>query len=253
MRQEKRKLSLFSKIVLWLHYFIILCLLTSVFAKYISPSLFWLPAFFGLAFPYVFVLNIVLLIYWLIPPKLIVLFGFTALLIAMPTASRYVRWNKSMDKPRIKTFKITSYNSMLFDLYNWKKNNENRSKILTELSELNPDILCVQEFYTSEDKDDFNNLDTIKLLLNSNFVHHEYTTTLRKNDHWGLATFSKFPIINQGKIVFNTRSNNLCIFTDLIIGIDTVRVYNIHLQSISFSKEDNKFLDEIISEKNAEK
>jgi len=238
-------------VVLWLHYLLILSLLTSIFAKFISPDLFWLPAFFGLAFPYLFLLNLLFVLYWLLQFKPIVLFGLLALLISLPTARRYLQWSSVAEKTNAKVFKVTSYNSMLFDLYNWKKNKENRSKILTELSEINPDILCVQEFYTSEDINDYNNLDTVKAILNTRYVHHEYTTTLRKNDHWGMATFSKFPIVNQGKIVFNTRSNNLCIFSDVLVGSDTIRVYNVHLQSISFSKEDNKFLDEVVSEKNA--
>lgn len=141
---------------------------------------------------------------------------------------------------------------MLFDLYNWSKNKESRAKILANLSEINPDILCLQEFYTSEQKGGYNNIDTVKQILNTGYYHSEYTTTLRKFDHWGIATFSKYPIINQGKLIFNTRSNNICIYSDIVIHKDTIRVYNIHLQSISFSKGDNKFLEDVISEKDAE-
>lgn len=183
--------------------------------------------------------------------KVVSIFGLAAFLMGLPTASRYLQWKLFNPKPEAKLFRITSYNSMLFDLYKWKKNEENRQKILSELNDINPDILCVQEFYTSEDLNDFNNLDTLKRLLNTPYVHYEYTTTLRKNDHWGMATFSRFPIINQGKIVFPTRSNNLCIFSDLVINGDTIRVYNVHLQSISFSREDEKFRDEVISEADA--
>ncbi len=141
---------------------------------------------------------------------------------------------------------------MLFDLYNWFHNLETRPKILANLYDINPDIICLQEFYTSEEKNDFNNIDTIKQLLKTPYFHCEYTTTLRGFDHWGIATFSKYPIINQGKIVFQTTSNNICIYSDIVIGRDTIRVYNIHLQSISFSKTDNKFLEDVVSEKNAE-
>ncbi len=141
---------------------------------------------------------------------------------------------------------------MLFDLYNWKKNKETRNKILNSLADIHPDILCLQEFYTSEGSTTFNNIDTVKKLLNTKYYHSEYTSTLREVDHWGIATFSKYPITNQGKLVFNTRSNNICIFTDVVINYDTIRVYNLHLQSISFSKKDNKFLDDVISEKDAE-
>ena len=138
---------------------------------------------------------------------------------------------------------------MLFDLYNWSKNNETRSKIMNNLVEINSDILCLQEFYTSEQKGDFNNVDSLDLLLKMFYHHKEYTTTLRKHDHWGIATFSKYPIIKKGKIVFNTTSNNICIYSDIVTGKDTLRVYNVHLQSVSFSKQDNQFLDDVISEK----
>lgn len=254
MQREERKLSLFNKIMLWLHYFIIVSLLIAVTAKYISPLLFWLPAFFGLAYPFLFLLNVLFIIYWLVQFKPSVTFGLIALCISIPTAFNYVQLSFPT-RSEAKQIKVTSYNSMLFDLYNWKKQKENRNRILNGLSEIGPDILCVQEFYTSESKDAFNgynNIDTLTTLLNAPYYHSEYTTTLRQTDHWGVATFSKYPIINKGKIVFKTRSNNICIFSDLIIDKDTVRVYNIHLQSISFSKGDTKFLDDVISEKDAE-
>ncbi len=141
---------------------------------------------------------------------------------------------------------------MLFDLYDWKKNTESRNKILNSLTEINPDILCLQEFYTSEEKGDFNNIDTVKNLLHTPYYHTEFTVTMRNFDHWGVATFSKYPIINKGKLIFNTKSNNICIYTDVIINKDTVRIYNIHLQSISFSKADTKFLDDVVSDKDAQ-
>jgi endonuclease/exonuclease/phosphatase family metal-dependent hydrolase len=81
------------------------------------------------------------------------------------------------------------------------------------------------------------------------YYHAEFTTTLRKLDHWGIATFSKYPVIKMGKIIFNTTSNNICIYTDVVINRDTLRVYNVHLQSVSFSKQDNQFLEDIIAEK----
>lgn len=140
---------------------------------------------------------------------------------------------------------------MLFDLYNWSKNKDTRNKILTSLFEINPDILCLQEFYNSDEENDFHNIDTITRLFNLSNYHVEYTATRRGLDHWGIVTFSKYPIINRGKIIFNTRSNNICIYTDLIIGQDTVRVYNLHLASIRFSKTDYKFIEEIQNDEDA--
>lgn len=206
-----------------------------------------MPAFFGLAFPFLFLMNLLLVIYWLALFNPFIIFGLITLCISIPTAYRYVQFSFLEQKSKSKQLKITSYNSMLFDLYNWTNNKENRNNILSNLAEINPDILCLQEFYTSEEKGDFNNIEAIKNLMKTKYFHCEYTATLRELDHWGIATFSKYPIVNQGKIVFNTKSNNVCIYSDIVINQDTVRVYNIHLQSISFSKGDNKFLDDVFS------
>lgn len=238
---------------MWLHYIIIVSLLLSVCAKYISPLLFWLPAFFGLAFPFLFVLNFIFTLYWMVLFKPAFVFGLIMICISIPTAVRFIQFSAPKKKTENKALKVTSYNSMLFDLYNWSNNNETRRKILGEVAEIDPDILCVQEFYTSEQKGDYNNIDTLKHILRTNYYHREYTITLRDYDHWGIATFSKYPIINQGKIVFNTTSNNICIYSDIVTGADTLRVYNVHLQSVSFTKNENKFIDAVISkEKDAE-
>lgn len=243
---------MFNKIVLWLHYLIIVSLLVAVACKYVSPVIFWIPAFFGLAFPFLFAANCILIIFWLAQFKPVLIFGLVVLIISVPTAYRYVQISSQSTDKEDKPLKITSYNCMLFDLYNWYHNHETRPKIFGNLADIQPDILCLQEFYTSEQEGDYNNIDTIKRTLNLQYYHCEYTTTLRELDHWGMATFSKYPIVNQGKIVFNTTSNNICIYSDIVINTDTIRVYNVHLQSISFSKGDNKFLEDVISEKNAQ-
>lgn len=240
---------MFNRVILWLHYLLILCLLVAVIAKYISPIIFWVPAFFGLAFPFLFAINFFLILYWIAQFKPAFIFGVVALLISTPTAYRYVQFSVRKNEPDTKVLKVTSYNSMLFDLYNWTKSHETRAKIFSNLSDINPDIICFQEFYTSEEKNDYNNVDTLKKLLRTPYYHTEYTTTLRKLDHWGIATFSKFPIVKLGKIVFNTTSNNICIYSDIVVNKDTLRVYNVHLQSISFSKKDNDFLEDVISNK----
>jgi endonuclease/exonuclease/phosphatase family metal-dependent hydrolase len=251
--REQRKLSLFNRIILWIHYLLILSLLVSIFAKYISPILFWLPAFFGLAFPFLFLFNFLFMLYWMLQFKPALIFGLIVFCIGIPTAFRYVQFSFNTGKSQTKQLKVTSYNSMLFDLYNWTKNYETRPKIMSSLVDIKPDILCLQEFYTSEEPGDFNNADSVKQILNTPYYHSEYTTTLRKYDHWGIATFSKYPIIKKGKIIFNTTSNNICIYSDIVINKDTIRVYNVHLQSVSFSKKDNQFLEDVISkQKDAE-
>jgi len=230
---------------LWINYVFIVSLVCSMASKYISPNHFWVLAFFGLAFPIILFINVVFVIYWFAQFRIQASFSFIAVLLSAKTCLGFIQFDVTTDTISNKDVKIMSYNSMLFDLYNWRKNKESRNLILTSLAEENPDILCLQEFYTSEEKGDFNNIDTVIGLLNAKNHHVEFTTTLRTNDHWGIATFTKYPIIKKGKIEFNTSANNLCIYTDILIKKDTFRIYNMHLQSIRFNKADYKFIDQI--------
>jgi endonuclease/exonuclease/phosphatase family metal-dependent hydrolase len=55
---------------------------------------------------------------------------------------------------------------------------------------------------------------------------------------FGVAIYSKYPIVNKGYIPFESDVNNFCIYADLKIGKDTVRVYDAHLASIRLQRED---------------
>lgn len=244
-KKNAEKLSKLNRLLLWINYLCMVCLLGAIASKYISPESFWILAFFGLAFPVIVLLNLLFIIYWLMQFRIHAVFSFIMVILSIPTSLGFVQVSFNTKKPSNKDIKVMSYNSMLFDLYNWSKNSQSRNLILSSLAEENPDILCLQEFYTSEEKGDFNNIDTLTGLLNTKNSHIAYTTTLRNLDHWGIATFTKYPVLKKGKIDFNTRSNNICIYTDVLIDGDTVRIYNMHLQSISFSKADYKFINAI--------
>jgi endonuclease/exonuclease/phosphatase family metal-dependent hydrolase len=58
----------------------------------------------------------------------------------------------------------------------------------------------------------------------------------REKSGIGQIIASKFPIANSGSIDFPNTSND-AVFVDLVIKGDTVRVYNIHLQSLHISED----------------
>ncbi|MFM7216862.1 MAG: endonuclease/exonuclease/phosphatase family protein, partial [Bacteroidota bacterium] len=125
-------------------------------------------------------------------------------------------------------------------------NKETRERIFRFLSEESPDIICFQEFYTSENpKHPMPNRDTLLRVLGAPFSHLRYSITLRETDHWGIATYSKFPIVHKGQVRFDGPTNNVCLYSDISVGEDTIRVYNVHLESIRFRKEDYRFIENL--------
>ncbi|NJM94663.1 MAG: endonuclease/exonuclease/phosphatase family protein [Cytophagales bacterium] len=73
--------------------------------------------------------------------------------------------------------------------------------------------------------------------------HHYFHTFSRNriNAQFGLAIFSKYPIVDQGLIrhpAFDKSSANNGIFVDLLVKGDTLRIVNVHLQSMSILEEE---------------
>ena len=59
---------------------------------------------------------------------------------------------------------------------------------------------------------------------------------------FGLAIFSKFPIINKGSLAFKNDKSNHCMWSDIVCESDTLRVFNTHLGSIRFNYSDYKII-----------
>jgi endonuclease/exonuclease/phosphatase family metal-dependent hydrolase len=97
--------------------------------------------------------------------------------------------------------------------------------------------LCFQEFYYDDTKS-FNTLDTLLQVQPARFKHIEHTATVKDVHHWGIATLSAYPIVNKGIIPFKDSTDNISIFTDVVFHSDTIRIYNLHLESIRFRKKD---------------
>jgi endonuclease/exonuclease/phosphatase family metal-dependent hydrolase len=222
----------------------------------VSPLTFYPFAFIGLGFPILVVLNVFFLVFFTSQFSLRALISLIALLAVLPLVKNLVQVNplykNSVEKnARSKgMLKVTSYNVRLFDLYNWSNNKKTRDRMLDFLRKENSDILLFQEFY-SDDDNAFTNADSLEKHLGMEHHAEHYTITLRKTNHWGMALYSRYPIVRSGAINFSTRSNNSCLFADIAAKGDTVRVYNIHLQSLHFKKEDYDFIDSLTSEGNA--
>lgn len=119
------------------------------------------------------------------------------------------------------SFTVINYNVHLFNRYNWIKNEELPNKISNFITEENPDIIAFQEYFDSK-----------KIHLN---FPYKYVGTKGKSKS-GQAIFSKYKIINKGSLNFEKTSNN-AIFIDIVKEKDTIRVYNVHLESFGIKDE----------------
>ncbi|MDD5570788.1 MAG: endonuclease/exonuclease/phosphatase family protein [Bacteroidales bacterium] len=246
MRKNKNKI--FNRIVLLLNLTVVIALFISYISQYVSPEKYWHMAFFGVAYPLVLIANIFFIFIWAIKRNFYFMISLISILIGWHVLTRFVVINKKTDNLPKNTIKVMSYNARNFDLYNylpkWKLNFEKRNKIFDLLTKESPDIICFQEFVHDALKQ-FKTHDTIIQFLKTKYFHTEYTKSSKNINFFGVATYSVYPIINRGKIKFNTTSGNTCIYSDIVINKDTIRVYNVHFESVRLSPEDYQFAEEI--------
>jgi len=247
--RKMRKASIPVKLFLVLNIIVVLPLLCSYLAAYIPPDRFWPIAFIGLAYPVLVILNLLFVIFWLILVRKYFIISLLAIALGWPHILTHIRFNRPVKiENNQSSIKVMSYNVRLFDLYNWKdsKSMATRDKIFDLIYTEAPDILCFQEFYGG-DKRHFNVMDTLLSFQQAKYYHVSYIRKKKQQTPFGIAIFSRFPIIHNQEVTSNTSGNNFCIYSDLLIGEDTVRVINTHLESIRLGREDYLFVSDLTS------
>jgi len=224
-------------------------LLLSYLSVHISPEKISVLALFGLAFPFLLFLNFGLFVYLLIKKKKLFLVSALAIALGFSHIDDLFSFNifKTDSKSQVK---LLSYNVRMFDLYKWSKNKNIRQEIYKILKTENADILCFQEFYSCR-ADKFSTYDSITKILGANNYNISHINRKKKTKVYGTAIFSKYPIVKSGKIELGKR-NKKCIYSDILIDTDTLRIYNIHLASIHLGYDDYKFMDNINTNENSE-
>jgi endonuclease/exonuclease/phosphatase family metal-dependent hydrolase len=232
----------FYKTFLAVNIFFAFALILSYLAVHINPDTFALPALFGLAYPYLLLVNIIFAILWAIALKFEALISAAIIVVGFTHFSNYIKIQKpSGDKTG--TFQVQSYNLRLFNYFEGKKSSVSENRILELLKNQQSDIICLQELYVVGDPDQKER--AIKSTLGGKYYSHFKIIGTGRNRYYGIATLSKFPIINKGDIV-HSKSSSLSIYSDILIGDDTVRIFNNHLQSFHLHRMERTFINELI-------
>jgi endonuclease/exonuclease/phosphatase family metal-dependent hydrolase len=233
-------------------------LLLACLAEYIEPSKIWQLSFIGFAFPVVLIVNFFFLILWVLKRDA---FGLISL-IGIVLTWNFIQSTFALNfKEEYKEagIKLMTWNVKNFDLYNWTQNEKTREQMMALIRKENPDVLCLQEFYSNNQL--FKNVEFIRDTLGYKYFFFPPSIELNKlpktklqktlwhqgilNQQWGVATFSKFPITDTGRITFNNSFANNCIYTDLDMHGISMRLYNVHFQSMHLGYKDYATLDSL--------
>ena len=224
----KKNKSIFNKLVYFVNNLFALLLLLAYVIPYIKPENLGSFAGISLLTPLLILINIAFLIFWMLKLRRAALLSFIVLAIGYPNIPRLY---KVIGKKVLMTedIKIMSYNVRMFNKYEWIQEKDIASKIYDLIHQKSPDIICFQEYAPVE-------------TLNNDYPYN-YIQLSKNNKQFGHAIYSKYKIVNSGSLGFKDTANNV-IFADIKIENDTVRVYNIHLQSLRINPKKENFGEE---------
>ena len=229
-------------------------ILFSYLSVWISPEKIWVLAFFGLIYPYLLFGNFLFLLFWIFKKKKLSILVLLVILLGWNNLNNYIRIFRKNTKDVSKVIQtnagnnqisasILSYNVRLFNLYNKDNKDKSADEILDFINGGNFDIICLQEVLIT-DMYGLSLSDFKHKLNNTRNSYIKFTGGKKSSHKYGIAVFTKYPIINKGEIQFKNTSN-LSIYIDVIIEEDTVRVYNNHLQSFRLGSDNFRFLTEL--------
>ena len=211
-----------NRILFIINSLLLLLLLVSYIVPKVNPEFFWYISLLGIIFPLLLILNTLFAVYWIISWKkyfwanvVIITLGLSHIYKIVANQKNQIDF-KELNELQInkkhqfdQLINIMTYNVRLFNQNENLNDDKIENKILDMVKEEKPDILCFQEFnLTEKTKEIFN------------FFNY------KSNNDNKLQILTNFKVLKSGYI----QSKNICIYKDIVLN-DTIRIYNIHLQS----------------------
>ena len=236
-------------------------LLLAIACEQIPARAFW-PALFGaLTTPAALALTALLALYWLRRNWRVALLPILALGLTWPHVQRGLalhvgNWvlERSGENPldndpstkslRLNSVRMLSANVRIFNVYaELREPGDASSKNFIRWLATSPaDVLCLQEYYNEprRSKESGGVFQSEDQLGRGSGRHSFVSTSLtnRVGAEFGMAIFSRYPIVRRGVIPFGKLTQNHAMWADLARATDTIRVFNVHFQSMSMAESD---------------
>ena len=227
---------------------LLLLFVGALLSRYISPTTIILSAYLGLLFPLLFALVVLQAIYWfIIRAWSRAAINTVMLFISLPTLLLYapIRVRQTPPIDRENWIKVLSLNANAFQFS--KLGPKDQHPTTDYLAKSDADIICLQEAWLSSNKSKY---------MSERSLHHSlkeypyYSSAYAVKDHGSrLIVLSKYPILSTRPIDLHSKFNGGAVFT-ILVGEKKLILYNLHLESFGFTKEEQKHYFQLAQEVN---
>ena len=226
-------------------FYLLTCLI-----PFVQSEISWLFSMLGLAFPYLLLLLVFFLIYWIFyfstrSAKIMVIVNLVVILLGYQQIRASIGFhffsdNKAFERPE--GIRFMSWNVSSLDIGNFKiKDGNTFQPMMYDLIEqINPDVLCLQEFFNCIDPKLLPSY--ISLLQGKGYPYYYFSPsefTVTGKFQTGIAIFSKFPISDTAFFnPFNAGHSEGFQYADITIRQKKFRVFNTGMESTGLTSDD---------------
>ena len=227
-------------------------LLTGTYSYLVDPKTGWIIAITTLFFPISTLAMALLCMAGLTFKMKIWRLAFLTLLLSTPAILKTIAFHfpqttqpKKNGAIRILTWNTGLMNITAPDNDSAKKGN---NQLFNEIRKLQPDILCIQEFLTSQwPGSDYNYIDSIKSFGYRYIFFSEDHFNAKDFFQRGTILFSKFPVIDSSVIRYPKPFAGSLLRAGIAVNGDTIDVFSTRLQSINFGANEYESLSKVKS------
>ncbi len=229
-------MKLIRYFIIFLNIIAALALIVAFITPMINPVRIPFLSFWGLIMPYIIILNIIFIIYWIIKARIYFLISLLTIIISWSTIKTSFPYHQTKEIETNNGLCVMSYNVRVFDRYNWSKNKENTSQLLSFIKKQYADIICIQEFGSSQQGN------TERFILQSlgeypyHYISYSQATRTAKHSD-GLAILSKYPIISKGVGAESSLSKGYTIYADIKVDNNKYKIINAYFAPIKLTNK----------------
>ena len=232
------------------------------FAPFLHPKTWWFTGFLGLFFPFIFLLLLLFLMFWIFVRIKRAFFSLLVMLAGFSAVGNHISFKRGDDFSQEKqpgSIRFMGWNLRHFIPFDESMFKPDRDKhlqlILDQVKKYQPDVICFQEFVSMPAEGKKDPMHYLEHVLGYKYHQFAGEDIFDTKQYSGIAIFSRLPIARGGVIPFSPASPDAnaenTVFADVIDGADTLRIYAVHFQSFGFGAREYGVIDDVKAKKDS--
>ncbi len=249
LRKVSKKLFIVINLAAVLAFLLVCC------TGFLNPGRYWYIAILGVGFPFIVLVLLGFVFFWWFFKSKWALLSLAVLLLGWTQVHLLFAFHPFASFNNAKpagSLRVMQWNVARMDQMNPKRPGGSfRQPILDFIQQMDPDILCMEEFLESNNPREFDeNIPYITTVLK--YPYHFFARDHRRLDgvyEHGVIIFSKYPLLDTLRIRYagpdSAKAGESLIHTDIAVNGQRIRVFATHLQSLRFDGSDYNAINTI--------